>query len=55
VPAVTYAELAASVYKATEEVIGPLSLGDLVFGLQVGVLKRQSLLRNTSSVAVPLY
>jgi hypothetical protein len=24
------------VYKATEEVIGPLSLGDLVFGLQVG-------------------
>jgi hypothetical protein len=32
---VTYAELAASVYKATEEVIGPLSLGDLVFGLQV--------------------
>jgi hypothetical protein len=37
VPAVTYAELAASVYKATEEVIGPLSLGDLVFGLQVGL------------------
>eukprot|EP00879_Flechtneria_rotunda_P019301 GHRR01020271.1.p1 GENE.GHRR01020271.1~~GHRR01020271.1.p1 ORF type:complete len:336 (+),score=134.59 GHRR01020271.1:75-1082(+) len=32
--AVTYTELAASVYKATEEVVGPVSIGDLLFGLQ---------------------
>lgn len=41
-PAVTYAELAASVYKATEEVIGPLSLGDLVFGLQAVAKKHRA-------------
>lgn len=32
---VSYGELAAAVYRATEEVLGPLSVADLIFGLQV--------------------
>jgi hypothetical protein len=38
---VTYAELAASVFKATEETLGPLSLADLVFGLQAVAKKHR--------------
>jgi hypothetical protein len=30
----SYAELATSVYEASGEMLGPLSLADLVFGLQ---------------------
>ena len=39
--AATYAELAASVYTATEEVLGPLSLADLLFGLQAVAKKHR--------------
>jgi hypothetical protein len=33
--------LAASVYQATEEVLGPLSVADLVFGLQAVAKKHR--------------
>lgn len=39
--AATYAELAASVFQATEETLGPLSLADLVFGLQAVAKKHR--------------
>jgi hypothetical protein len=48
---VTYAELAASVLKATEETLGPLSLADLVFGLQAVAKKhRQQALKYSIQV-----
>jgi hypothetical protein len=51
--AASYADLAASVLKATEETLGPLSVADLVFGLQA-VAKKHRQAGLTYSIEVRL-